>query len=149
MLSGRCREVVLEACAIQPNNGTVPLKGCEMTSDQLRQAASATVSVDVHSDSSLDMGQTPATIILGRELRLLRNLVFGSARAPEDEGVTSCVENLRKKLQETHELMRHQINIASDLMKGRYVRHQSQPQIFNKGDLVWLHDPKRRKGLLP
>lgn len=93
-------------------------------------------------------GQTPAKVVLGRELRLPCDLVFGSAGTSNEEGATSYVENLRESLLITHQLVRQRMNIASDRMKARYdVR--ANPRQFNEGDLVWLYNPQRKKGLSP
>ncbi|UYV64922.1 K02A2.6-like [Cordylochernes scorpioides] len=92
-------------------------------------------------------GQTPANIMFGRELRLPCDLEFGSPGEPPAE-VTAYVNNLRSILLETHELVRAKIRTASHRMKTRYDQRANHDG-FRQNDLVWLFDPKRKKGLSP
>ncbi|UYV85033.1 hypothetical protein LAZ67_X004344, partial [Cordylochernes scorpioides] len=92
-------------------------------------------------------GQTPAKIMFGRELRLPCDLEFGSPGEPLAE-VTDYVNNLRSILLETHELVRAKIRTASHQMKTRYDQRANHDG-FRQNDLVWLFDPKRKKGLSP
>ncbi|UYV84336.1 K02A2.6-like [Cordylochernes scorpioides] len=92
-------------------------------------------------------GQTPAKIMFGRELRLPCDLEFGSPGEPPAE-VTYYVNNLRSILLETHELVRAKIRTASHRMKTRYDQRANHDG-FRQNDLVWLFDPKRKKGLSP
>ncbi|UYV65170.1 K02A2.6-like, partial [Cordylochernes scorpioides] len=91
--------------------------------------------------------QTPAKIMFGRELRLPCDLEFGSPGEPPAE-VTDYVNNLRSILLETHELVRAKIRTASHRMKTRYDQRANHDG-FRQNDLVWLFDPKRKKGLSP
>ncbi|UYV63183.1 K02A2.6-like [Cordylochernes scorpioides] len=92
-------------------------------------------------------GQTPAKIMFGRELRLPCDLEFGSPGEPPAE-VTDYVNNLRSILLETHELVRAKIRTASHRMKTRYDQRANHDG-FRQNDLVWLFDPKIKKGLSP
>uniref|UniRef100_H3AH72 Gypsy retrotransposon integrase-like protein 1 n=1 Tax=Latimeria chalumnae TaxID=7897 RepID=H3AH72_LATCH len=89
---------------------------------------------------------TPALIMFGRELCTPIELLFGS---PEDEGQSlsprrgftenNYAEELQKKIHLTD---------ASIRMKRLYDVGTSG-KIFQKGDLVWLYNPQRRKGRSP
>ncbi|UYV73470.1 K02A2.6-like [Cordylochernes scorpioides] len=85
-------------------------------------------------------GQTPAKVMFGRELRLPCDLEFGTPGGPPVE-VTSV-------LSETHKLVREKIQLASHRMKTHYdlkANHEG----FKENDLVWMFNPKRKRGLSP
>ncbi|UYV64719.1 K02A2.6-like [Cordylochernes scorpioides] len=92
-------------------------------------------------------GQTPAKVMFGRELRLPCDLEFGTPGGPPVE-VTSYVGELRGVLSETHKLVREKIQLASHRMKTHYdlkANHEG----FKESDLVWMFNPKRKRGLSP
>ncbi|UYV71663.1 K02A2.6-like, partial [Cordylochernes scorpioides] len=92
-------------------------------------------------------GQTPAKVMFGRELRLPCDLEFGTPGGPPVE-VTSYVGELRGVLSETHKLVREKIQLASHRMKTHYdlkANHEG----FKENDLVWMFNPKRKRGLSP
>ncbi|UYV63086.1 K02A2.6-like, partial [Cordylochernes scorpioides] len=92
-------------------------------------------------------GQTPAKVMFGRELRLPCDLEFGTSGGPPVE-VTSYVGELRGVLSETHKLVREKIQLASHRMKTHYdlkANHEG----FKENDLVWMFNPKRKRGLSP
>ncbi|UYV66849.1 K02A2.6-like [Cordylochernes scorpioides] len=92
-------------------------------------------------------GQTPAKVMFGRELRLPCDLEFGTPGGPPVE-VTSYVGELRGVLSETHKLVRKKIQLASHRMKTHYdlkANHEG----FKENDLVWMFNPKRKRGLSP
>lgn len=66
-----------------------------------------------------------------------------ATRAPEEE-VTDYIDNFREILLETHGLVRYKIIITNDCTKARYEARANQRQ-FSEGDLVWLHNPVRKK----
>lgn len=92
-------------------------------------------------------GQTPSRVVFGREIRLPCDLLFGTpAREPLE--VNNYVDEVRETLLNVHELVRDNIKMASEKMKNRYdLRTNSQG--FKEGDLVWLHNPQRKKGRSP
>lgn len=92
-------------------------------------------------------GQTPAKIVLGRNLRLPCDLVFGTPSESVSE-VNGYVDALRESMLETHALVRNRIKIVSDRMKARYDIRANHGG-FNEGELVWLYNPQRKKGLSP
>lgn len=92
-------------------------------------------------------GQTPAKVVLGRDLRLPRDLVFGTPRETVSD-VNGYVEALRESMLETHALVRNRIKIVSDRMKAQYDVRANHGG-FVEGDLVWLYNPQRKKRLSP
>lgn len=58
------------------------------------------------------------------------------------------VSDLRRKMHDIHEQVRSNIRGASDRMKGVYDA-RVEGRTYNEGDLVWLYNPQRRRGLSP
>ena len=92
-------------------------------------------------------GQTPANILFGRELRLPCDLVFGS-KPGEDLAGEDYVTCLRKRMDGIHERVRSNIQDASDKMKDHY-DIRAEKGGYQPGDLVWLYNPQKRRGLSP
>lgn len=93
--------------------------------------------------------QTPALMIMGRELRLPGDLMFKRPSAADDNTTASnYVEQLIENLHITHELARENLQQSTDRMETRY-NTKAKGCKFVVGDLVWLFDPKRKKGLSP
>lgn len=92
-------------------------------------------------------GQTPASIIFGRELRLPCDLKFG-CKPGEDMAGEDYVYELRKRMDEAHTQVRHNIQKSSDRMKETYDIKALEGG-YQAGDLVWLYNPSRRQGLSP
>jgi len=91
--------------------------------------------------------QSPANIVFGRELRLPCDLKFG-CKPGEDLADDNFVTNLRRRMDDIHRRVRTNIEQASDKMKDRYdVRAEGGG--YRVGDLVWLYNPRRRRGLSP
>ena len=82
--------------------------------------------------------------MFGREINLPIDLLFG--RPPHEQVET--VETLEKRLENVYDFARIRTRVASDRMKKRYDVRASE-ETFEAGDLVWLHNPRRRKGLSP
>ncbi|KAG5896051.1 hypothetical protein JTB14_011046 [Gonioctena quinquepunctata] len=64
-------------------------------------------------------GQTPASIIMGRELRLPCDLKFGIPPGQDTAG-EDYVSKLRQRMDDIHERVRLNIQSASDKMKKTY-----------------------------
>lgn len=92
-------------------------------------------------------GETPACIMFGREMRLPCDLEFGCKPGVEIAG-GDYVSNLKGRLHYIHERVRQNLQIASDRMKTRYDSKAAEGG-FKAGDLVWLYNPQRRRGLSP
>lgn len=92
-------------------------------------------------------GQSPANILFGRELRLPCDLVFGS-KPGEDLAGEDYVTDLRRRMDDTHEQVRRNMQDASDRMKDHY-DIRAEKGGYQPGDLVWLYNPQRRRGYSP
>ena len=92
-------------------------------------------------------GETPSSLLFGRELRLPCDLQFGTSNR-ENISTTDYVQDLRARLDEVHNNVRRRIQIASDRMKTRYDL-RANTSGFQEGDLVWLYNPRRRRGRSP
>ena len=94
-------------------------------------------------------GYTPAKLMLGREIRLPVDLITG--RPPDEELPTVSTEYavaLQERLAEAHHQVRHNLKFAGESMKRLYDRGTKSAG-FTEGDLVWLHNPRKKKGLSP
>ena len=90
---------------------------------------------------------TPVRLMLGRELRPPVDLATG--RPPQDASqyeATEYAETLREALVEAHQYARSQSQVAGRVMKTRYDA-RVRGTTFMPGDKVWLHNPRRKKGL--
>lgn len=92
-------------------------------------------------------GFSPALIFLGRELRLPTDLECGvskdlSTSPPE------YLRNLLEKMETIYERVRTNLKLTSERMKARYDLRTNLP-VFQVGEEVWLHNPRRRRGLSP
>ena len=91
-------------------------------------------------------GNTPARVMLGRDLKLPVDLCFGQ---PEEEPIKSTydyVVTLQEKLERIHHFARAHQNLMTERMKQRYDLSLRCPQLKAR-DTVWLHNPQRMKGL--
>ncbi|KAJ8948860.1 hypothetical protein NQ318_013513, partial [Aromia moschata] len=92
-------------------------------------------------------GQTPASIVMGRELRLTCDLKFGCTPGDDVAG-EDYVSTLRQRMDDIHERVRSNIQGASDRMKETYDINANDGR-YQPGNQVWLYNPQRRRGLSP
>ncbi|KAJ8945969.1 hypothetical protein NQ318_016797 [Aromia moschata] len=92
-------------------------------------------------------GQTPASIVMGRELRLPCDLKFGCTPGDDVAG-EDYVSTLRQRMDDIHERVRSNIQGASDRMKETYDINANDGR-YQPGNQVWLYNPQRRHGLSP
>ena len=92
---------------------------------------------------------TPARQMLERELWLPVDLATGR---PPDEDLPTITTRyavaLKERMEEVHHQVREQLKLAGRVMKRHYDRAVRSAS-FNKGDRVWLHNPRRKIGLSP
>ena len=92
---------------------------------------------------------TPALLMLGRELRTPAELAFG--RPPDSPAVPPGPEYARRlqdRLDSAHAFARVQQESANARQKRNYdVRARGRH--FQPGELVWVHNPQRKKGRCP
>ncbi|KAJ8911018.1 hypothetical protein NQ315_003580 [Exocentrus adspersus] len=87
------------------------------------------------------------SIVMGRELRLPCDLKFGCPPG-EDLAGEDYVTTLRRKMDDIHDRVRVNIQVASDRMKEAYDM-RAEGGGYQAGDVVWLYNPQRRRGLSP
>ncbi|KAJ8947826.1 hypothetical protein NQ318_009970 [Aromia moschata] len=92
-------------------------------------------------------GQTPASIVMGRELRLPCDLKFGCTPGDDVAG-EDYVSTLRQRMDDIHERVRSNIQGASDRMKETYDINANDGR-YQPGNQVWLYNSQRRRGLSP
>ncbi|KAJ8946378.1 hypothetical protein NQ318_011784 [Aromia moschata] len=92
-------------------------------------------------------GQTPASIVMGRELRLPCDLKFGCTPGDDVAG-EDYVSTLRQRMDDIHERVRSNIQGASGRMKETYDINANDGR-YQPGNQVWLYNPQRRRGLSP
>ncbi|VDI75512.1 Hypothetical predicted protein [Mytilus galloprovincialis] len=96
------------------------------------------------------LGTSPCSLLFGREVNLPVDLVLGR---PETEKSllylkTIYAYELSQKLEVIHKFARNKLKLSSDRMKRNY-DVGTKMQTFDAGDPVWLHNPRRVKGLCP
>ncbi|UYV77521.1 K02A2.6-like, partial [Cordylochernes scorpioides] len=92
-------------------------------------------------------GYSPAKMLFGRELKLPCDLIFGCPNSI-GEGSNEFVDRLHSRLEKVHRWAREKLEIASEAMKVRYDTHACGNDL-QEGGLVWLYNPKMKKGLSP
>jgi len=94
-------------------------------------------------------GFTPSELCLGRDLRLPLDLLHG---CPPDFQKTSSVanyyDNLKEKMNLSHDLAKGRIEMRSHRTKALYDRKVRQLN-FELGQKVWLFNPRRKLGRAP
>ncbi|CAG2242289.1 unnamed protein product [Mytilus edulis] len=96
------------------------------------------------------LGTSPCSMLFGREVNLPVDLILGR---PETEKSplplkTVYAYELSQKLEVIHKFARNKLKLSSDRMKRNY-DVGTKMQTFDVGDPVWLHNPRRVKGLCP
>ena len=89
---------------------------------------------------------TPARLMLGRDLRLPVDLLYG--RPEEEQHTTEYAETLQETMERVQSFARDHLNISSNKMKRYYDVLTAQTQ-YERGEPVWLFNPHRRKGMSP
>ena len=89
-------------------------------------------------------GFTPYHLTFGREIRLPADVMFGST--PDQPKAThEYVKELRKNLEEAHEVARKHLKTAQKRQK-RYHDARATGNSFGIGDRVWLFNSATKKG---
>ncbi|KAK3742155.1 hypothetical protein QZH41_007827 [Actinostola sp. cb2023] len=95
-------------------------------------------------------GCTPSMMMLGREAEVPLDLVMGSPQPTEDVADASeYAQRLRQRMETVHNFAREHLNHQTERQKRYYDHRGVHHNSFNRGDPVWLHNPKRKKGRCP
>ncbi|KAJ7992703.1 hypothetical protein DPEC_G00281430 [Dallia pectoralis] len=92
---------------------------------------------------------SPALLMLGRELRTPAEMVFG--RPPEEAPLPAGLDYARRlqdRLESAHSFARQQMERAG-MRQKRHYDTRAKGCHFVAGELVWLHNPARKKGRCP
>ncbi|GBN83554.1 hypothetical protein AVEN_153952-1 [Araneus ventricosus] len=86
-------------------------------------------------------------MLFGRTLRVPCDILFGGP-SETPSSPNEYMKNLEARLESVHAFARERIKLASERMKTRYDSRATYHH-FKEGDLVWMYNPKRRRGLSP
>ena len=93
-------------------------------------------------------GETPAMMMMGREIMMPVDIVVAQPTPVEEETEPDYPSQLRQTLQDVHEKARSTLQMAANRQAKMYDRN-TQLRSFNVGDWVWLHNPVRKRGVCP
>ena len=96
-------------------------------------------------------GFTPNLLMLGKEVRLSAEIVFGSATVTGKESVSSYslyVERLKERLQSAHSIAIKRLNVCDKRQKELY-DSKLQVNKYKGGDIIWYLQVKRKEALFP
>ncbi|GBM87336.1 hypothetical protein AVEN_133987-1 [Araneus ventricosus] len=88
-------------------------------------------------------GRTPAETFSDRALRFPCDILFGRPR-----DTPSSPTNSEARLESVQASAGEQVELSRERMKTRYDSRATDHH-FKEGDLVWMYNPKRRRGLSP
>ncbi|KAK3712549.1 hypothetical protein QZH41_002384 [Actinostola sp. cb2023] len=96
-------------------------------------------------------GFSPSAMMLGREITLPIDLLFGRPETGNSEVLdkSEYVQRLRQRIEVVHNFARDNLKLETDRQKKYYDHRGVHHNSFNRGDPVWLHNPKRKKGRCP
>ncbi|KAK3743518.1 hypothetical protein QZH41_015906, partial [Actinostola sp. cb2023] len=96
-------------------------------------------------------GCTPSMLMLGREAAMPVDLLMG--HPPDDSRGTAnrseYAGKLLKRMETVHRFARQHLKHETERQKRYYDHRGVRCNHFNRGDAVWLHNPKRKKGRCP
>ncbi|GBM30912.1 hypothetical protein AVEN_9796-1 [Araneus ventricosus] len=88
-------------------------------------------------------GRTPAEMFSDRTLRFPCDILFGRLR-----DMPSSLTNSEARLENVQASAGEQVKLSREQMKTLYDSRATNPH-FKDGDLVWMYNPKGRRGLSP
>ncbi|UYV78634.1 K02A2.6-like, partial [Cordylochernes scorpioides] len=92
-------------------------------------------------------GYSPARMLFGHELRMPCDVLLGR---PEEtfENTNEYISHLEERMLSIHQWAREKLHLSSEKMKDRY-NVKTSHNTFKEGEMVWLHNSQRKKGLSP
>ncbi|UYV68182.1 K02A2.6-like, partial [Cordylochernes scorpioides] len=92
-------------------------------------------------------GYSPARMLFGHELRMPCDVLLGR---PEEtfENTNEYISHLEERMLIIHQWAREKLHFSSEKMKDR-CNVKTSHKTFKEGEMVWLHNPQRKKGLSP
>ncbi|XP_041473229.1 uncharacterized protein LOC121422329 [Lytechinus variegatus] len=94
-------------------------------------------------------GETPAMMMLGRELSLPVDVMIPPQQSVDERNKdTDYAEELRNRLHDVHDRARNKLKLSGVKQTRTYDRN-TELNKHNVGDWVWLSDLQRKKGVCP
>ena len=93
-------------------------------------------------------GCSPSEMMLGRNVQLPVELLFSRPQEEALDSPTKYAHQLQQRMERTHDFARDTLRIESDRQKRHY-DHRADRGLYDVGDAVWLHNPKRKRGISP
>ena len=94
-------------------------------------------------------GESPNMLMLGREVSLPLDLTTRLSTVESEANLTEDYAlRLRETMQSAHERAREHLKASARRQKKTYDR-KTMPTTLEAGQLVWLHNPSKRRGLSP
>jgi hypothetical protein len=94
------------------------------------------------------MGETPCFMMMGREITLPIDLVFGKHTDHEPKSLPDYVEDFINRIEKVHEVVRDRLMNSAERQKRRYDISCTFPS-FKTGDGVLLQDNRKFKTRSP
>ena len=91
---------------------------------------------------------SPFKMMMGREVNMPIDILFGGPSEEEPEFGSDYVLTLQETLKLSHEWARVHLKRGAERQK-RYYDLKSTSHGYSRGDFVWLHTPQRKKGCSP
>ncbi|KAL5015456.1 hypothetical protein ScPMuIL_009726 [Solemya velum] len=92
-------------------------------------------------------GLTPNRLMLGKEIRLPQDIIFGLAEAKNTSPI-EYLKELQSSLQESHTMAREFLKRSAETQKCTYDLRKNE-KTYNVGDLVYVIDSSRTSGRSP
>ncbi|UYV70991.1 K02A2.6-like, partial [Cordylochernes scorpioides] len=85
--------------------------------------------------------------LFGHELRMPCDVLLGR---PEEtiENTNKYISHFEERMLSIHQWAREKLHLSSEKMKDSY-NVKTSHKTFKEGEMVWLHNPQRKKGLSP
>ncbi|UYV63495.1 K02A2.6-like [Cordylochernes scorpioides] len=92
-------------------------------------------------------GHSLARMLFGHELRMPCDVLLGR---PEEtfENTNEYISHLEERMLTIHQWAREKLHFSSEKMKDRY-NFKTSHKTYKEGEMVWLYNPQRKKGLSP
>ena len=92
-------------------------------------------------------GCSPSKMMLGREIKLPVDLIFGRPEEEPHQGASDYAHALQERFERVHNYAREHLETITSRMKQKHDLQMESPPL--QGDAVWLHNPQRKKRLTP
>ena len=91
-------------------------------------------------------GQTPARLMMGHELRVPLNLMFGQPPGSKDKCKSKFAKQLTESLELTHQFARNRLRLSSERMKNQYDIDSTKHCFEKKRQCVVIHISEKKRG---